>query len=152
MSNASLDMQGLIRRIVERRRMMGLSQRALAQRAGLSEGYISHLERGFRNPSVQVLLALCYALQLSPNALMLDSMPDDFFGEALPPTHARRLPPADRLRNTLTNWLCTNLPDETLLPCAAPASSEQPRIPFLSLRDDLPSPEAVFELQLQMRY
>ena len=53
------------RAIKRRRRGVGLSQAQLAQRAGLHRTYVSDLERGARNPSIESIEKLAHALHLS---------------------------------------------------------------------------------------
>ena len=132
------DTQGLMAKIAERRRKLGMSQRELGKRAGLSDGYVSHLERGFRNPSAHVLISLCNALETTPNALMIDSLPAHLYGEALPPNHPNARRPAGSVRNTLTNWLLADTLDESLLDEDDNDLSNLPPIGFLSLVDDMP--------------
>ena len=51
--------------VQKRRLQLGLSQRALARRAGVTATYLSRLESGDRaNPTLLVLESLCDALQL----------------------------------------------------------------------------------------
>ena len=52
-------LSGLLR---ELRQQAGLSQEALADKAGLHRTYISQLERGLKSPTVDVLDALARAL------------------------------------------------------------------------------------------
>lgn len=50
---------------------LGLTQHALASNAGLSENYVTAVERGAQtNPSIRVLLALSAALGVGPRALI----------------------------------------------------------------------------------
>ena len=41
----------------------GLSQESLAARAKLTREYVSHIERGVYNPTVEVLIRLCAAMK-----------------------------------------------------------------------------------------
>ena len=60
-------------RIVRRRRQhAGVSQEALADRAGLHRTYISLLERGLRNPSLTVVSKLARALGTSMTSLVAE--------------------------------------------------------------------------------
>ena len=66
-----MDFQELSRRVSSRRKDMGLSQEALAQRAGISRNYISLIERGeARNVSMNVVGQLAIALETTPARLM----------------------------------------------------------------------------------
>ena len=53
----------------EQRRAAGLSVRRLAHLAGVSNPYLSQIERGIRRPSAEILLHLAKALQLPAEAL-----------------------------------------------------------------------------------
>ena len=48
----------------------GLTQRALAEQAGLTNTCVSRIENGHITPSLKTLLRLCHALGTSPNALL----------------------------------------------------------------------------------
>ena len=52
------------------RRARGLSQRDLAQKAGLSYVYLNHLERGYRSPSLQAVIRIAEGLELRPSTLV----------------------------------------------------------------------------------
>ena len=132
------DARGLMSKLAERRRRLGLSQRELERRAGLSDGYVSQLERGKRNPSAQVLISLCNVLETTPNALMIDSLPKHLYGESLSPDPLGARRPSGSLRNTLSNWLLADTPDESLMGEDDTDVSGLPPIGFLSLVDDIP--------------
>lgn len=57
-------------RIRERRVELGLSQEALADRAGLHRTYVSAVERGIRNLTLTSILRLAVALDLDPAKLV----------------------------------------------------------------------------------
>jgi transcriptional regulator with XRE-family HTH domain len=72
-----MDMRRLVGRNVRRiRKAKGLTQEVLAEVAGVSQQYVSDLERGRRNPSVITLYVLAQAMGVSHVDLV---MPD---GEA----------------------------------------------------------------------
>ena len=55
--------------IAAQRRAAELSLRQLAERAGISNPYVSQIERGLRRPSAEVLQSLAQALQVSAGTL-----------------------------------------------------------------------------------
>src|SRR3954463_2224223 len=67
-------------KVREARSRLGLSQRQLAERAGLSAGMLCLIEKGEANPSVQSLLGLAEALAL-PLASFFDERHDSESGE-----------------------------------------------------------------------
>jgi len=63
----SRDFGALLR---EARSAAGISQEDLAGGADLHRTYISMIERGVRCPTLRVLLAICYALQIKPASIV----------------------------------------------------------------------------------
>ena len=62
-----------------RRHELGISQETLAERARLDRTYVSSIERGKRNPTLQVLAHLAAGLQLPRGELLaavFDAMTD----------------------------------------------------------------------------
>lgn len=59
------DLRAAGREIKQHREAQGLSQEALAERAGLHRNYIGLIERGERNASLKALFAIAAALDLS---------------------------------------------------------------------------------------
>jgi transcriptional regulator with XRE-family HTH domain len=51
-------------RIKELRKLRGLSQEALAEKAGISSQYVSNIERGKENPTLDLLFQLADALKV----------------------------------------------------------------------------------------
>jgi transcriptional regulator with XRE-family HTH domain len=56
--------------IRRRRERAGLSQEALADKAGLHRNYIGLLERGLRTPSIDVLRKLAFGLNTTMSSLI----------------------------------------------------------------------------------
>jgi transcriptional regulator with XRE-family HTH domain len=52
------------------RESAGLTQEALAYRAGVDRSYISQLERGLKSPTVKMFLRICRALEISPSKII----------------------------------------------------------------------------------
>lgn len=69
----------------ERRERLGLSQEQLAERASLHWTYVSGVERGRRNPSLNTLARLAKALGVSLPQLVANLRPS-----APPPRDGRR--------------------------------------------------------------
>lgn len=66
--------------IREQRRITHLSLRKLSERAGISNPYLSQIERGMRKPSADILQQLARALEISAETLyvragILDARP-----------------------------------------------------------------------------
>lgn len=53
-------------RIKSLRRGRGLTQDQVAERTGLSVNYLSRIERGLENPTLETLLAMAEALKVDP--------------------------------------------------------------------------------------
>lgn len=79
--------------IREQRRLVKLSQRQLAKATGLSDTYLSQLERGMHEPSLRALRAIAKGLNVSADQLIaltgaiegeLDPDADDAVGAAAP--------------------------------------------------------------------
>src|SRR5207237_3731617 len=60
------DLGGFIR---DQRRMARLSLRKLSELAGISNPYLSQIERGLRKPSAEILQAIARALRISAETL-----------------------------------------------------------------------------------
>ena len=59
------------RNVKTRRKELKMTQADLAERANLSVIHISHIETGNANMSIDALLAICHALSLTPNDILL---------------------------------------------------------------------------------
>jgi predicted transcriptional regulator len=57
----------VVRTLRKRRRILDLSQRELAARAGIGEKHLGEIERGLRDPRLSTLLRLLDALDLAPD-------------------------------------------------------------------------------------
>ena len=69
------------------RQLAKLSLRELAERARVSNPYLSQVERGMHEPSVRVLKAIAIALGLSPETLLAEAgLLDDEDDAPRPPT------------------------------------------------------------------
>ena len=66
-----VDYKEVGRRIAERRRELGLKQWQVNEIAKLSDKYLSNIERATTVPSIDVLMKLCEALDITPDVLLL---------------------------------------------------------------------------------
>ena len=64
------------KRIMERRKKLGLTQEALAEMVDITLSHMQHIENGHRNPSVKVLFQLAQCLDLSLDALVFPDRPE----------------------------------------------------------------------------
>ena len=62
------------KRIAERRRELGLKQWQVNEMAGLSDKYLSNIERATSVLSIDVLMKLCVALKTTPDSLLLGTI------------------------------------------------------------------------------
>lgn len=51
--------------IQDRRKQLGFSQKQIASKCGIKQGYYSRIERGIHNPSVKLAKKLANILQIS---------------------------------------------------------------------------------------
>jgi transcriptional regulator with XRE-family HTH domain len=73
----------VVRTLRRRRRLLELSQRELAARAGIGEKHLGEIERGLRDPRLSTLIRLLDALDLPHDELAA------FWEEALAPAPPR---------------------------------------------------------------
>ncbi len=102
----SQDMAGAFGAFVKTQRQLAqISQRQLAKASGVSDSYLSQLERGHYSPSVEVLGGIARALDLSPASVLAqfgwpeeESEPESRASDDLELAIARdrSLPPARR--------------------------------------------------------
>lgn len=57
-------------RIRKYRKKLGINQKELAKRIGVSNGRVSNWEQGLNRPDADMLAELCHALNVSPSSLL----------------------------------------------------------------------------------
>ena len=72
-----VDYKEVGKRIAARRREIGLKQWQCEQKAGLSDKYLSNIERATSVLSIDVLMRLCAVLDTTPDALLLGAVSDE---------------------------------------------------------------------------
>ncbi len=70
-----LDYIKLGRRIKDRRKRLGYTQKRLAELIHVSEQHISHIETAHTKPSLEVIVDIADALQTDVNSFLVDSLP-----------------------------------------------------------------------------
>ena len=71
-----MDYAKLGTRVRQQRLLNGWTQDQLAERTGVSCSFIGHIERGEKKASVETVVALCNAMDISPSVLLQDSLSD----------------------------------------------------------------------------
>ncbi len=71
-----MDYEKLGVRVRQQRVMNRLTQEQLAEKTGVSSSFIGHIERGEKKASVETVVALCNAMDISPSVLLQDSLSD----------------------------------------------------------------------------
>ena len=69
-----MDYAALGKRVRTRRKMMGLTQEALAEKLGISCSFVGHIERGSRKMSMETLIKLSDVMGVSCDFLLQDSL------------------------------------------------------------------------------
>jgi transcriptional regulator with XRE-family HTH domain len=72
-SSSTINVRGLGEYIREQRRSAQISLRQLARQAGVSNPYLSQIERGLRKPSAEILQQIAKALRISAEALYVQA-------------------------------------------------------------------------------
>lgn len=67
----SIDYNLIGKRLAAARKEKGITQEKLAEKANLSSNYLSHIETSRSIPSLETLMALCVALDVTPDSLLL---------------------------------------------------------------------------------
>ena len=71
-----MDYKKLGARVRQQRTLNNLTQEQLAEKTGVSISFIGHIERGEKKASVETVVALCNAMNISPSVLLQDSLSD----------------------------------------------------------------------------
>lgn len=70
-----MDYKALGMQIFTYRKLIGMTQADLAQKVGISNSYIGHIERGTRKMGIDILVKISEVLNVSCDALLSDSLP-----------------------------------------------------------------------------
>lgn len=69
-----IDFNSLGKRIAQRRRNLGYKQNELAEKADLSNNYLSNIENGHSIPSLTTFAAICIQLNTTPDMFLLGTI------------------------------------------------------------------------------
>lgn len=69
-----LDYENLGKRIAKRRKNVNIKQNALAEMLGISNNYLSSIERGKEKPSLEIIVKIFNILQVTPDYLLMGNM------------------------------------------------------------------------------
>lgn len=69
-----LDYYNVGRRIALRREKMKFRQNEFADKIGISNNYLSSIERGKEKPSLEILVKICNGLCVTPDYLLMGNM------------------------------------------------------------------------------
>ena len=104
-----VDYKELGKRIAKRRMELGFKQWQVNEMAGLSDKYLSNIERATSVLSVDVLMKLCAALDTTPDSLLLGTTAEsdkDFEEEIL--GKVRKMTPSQmKMALSLMDWIVT---------------------------------------------
>ena len=78
-----MDYKKLGMRVRQQRVLCQLTQEQLAEKAGVSNSFIGHIERGEKKASVETVVALCNAMKISPNYLLQDSLDQQVLNDSV---------------------------------------------------------------------
>ena len=97
--SAVMDVKKIGSRIQKYRDAAGLSQEKLAEQTGVSTIFISYIERGTRQPSLESFIKIANVLKVSTDALLTDVLENPYKERASSYLNRiEELPPKDRQR------------------------------------------------------
>ena len=94
-------------RIAKQRRDRGLKQWQVNEMAGLSDKYLSNIERATSVLSIDVLMRLCSALDTTPDALLLGTETEADSAKAIISKIHLMTPEQEKLALSLMDWILT---------------------------------------------
>lgn len=69
-----MDYKALGYRIRQQRKLLNMTQEDLAAASNVSTSYIGHIERGIKHCSLETIIDICNALNVTPDVLLKDSL------------------------------------------------------------------------------
>lgn len=106
-----MDYVSLGRRIRQKRIALHWTQSQLAQAVGLSVSFLGHIERGSRKASLETIVDICNALDITPGYLLEDSLSISQEAAAATGLNARQRTALNQIVQYLDTW-CDAPPTE----------------------------------------
>ncbi|MBQ9199157.1 MAG: helix-turn-helix transcriptional regulator [Lachnospiraceae bacterium] len=79
MVKSSVDYSLIGRRVRYYRTLRNLTQANLAEIVGVADNYISMIESGYKKASLETLVAICNALNITMDVLLMDNLKSKYF-------------------------------------------------------------------------
>ena len=146
---ARLDVRNLGDYIREQRNSAEISLRQLAKLAGVSNPYLSQIERGLRKPSAEILQQIAKALRISAEALYVQAgILDERYGDSDVPTAVLGDPGIterqkqvlleiyDSFRRENEESPSEDVAADTAVPAAAEPTAEADRVALRAQKDE----------------
>lgn len=103
-----VDYKEIGRRFAARRHELGLRQWQVNEVAGLSDKYLSNIERATTVISIDVLMKLCDALDVTPDSILLGTTPKSNDISAAISSRVNRMSPKQaELALSFMDWILT---------------------------------------------
>lgn len=107
-----VDYKEIGRRFAARRHELGLKQWQVNEAAGLSDKYLSNIERATTVISIDVLMRLCDTLDITPDSVLLGTThKSDDTSVAIENRVSRMSPKQAELALSLMDWILSQKPD-----------------------------------------
>lgn len=107
-----IDYKQLGERVAKRRKVMNLTQDDVAEATGLSNNHISNIENNHSIPSIETLVKICNALDITPDYFLLGIVKDT--NDSLHSQVIQKIRLCDKKKLELVDHFITWLVDENL--------------------------------------
>jgi transcriptional regulator with XRE-family HTH domain len=110
-----MDYVDLGKRIRKQRVVLGWTQEQLAERVGVSTSFMGHVERGTRKASLETLVSISNAMELSMDYMLAGSLNNGGMGPMPPQLNQNQRMAMQEILTTIQNHLTDwNTPDEAV--------------------------------------
>ena len=110
-----MDYVDMGKRVRKQRQLIGLTQQELAERIGVSTSFVGHVERGTRKASLETLVSISNAMELSMDYMLAGSLNNGGMGPMPPQLNQNQRMAMQEILTTIQNHLTDwNTPDEAV--------------------------------------